>query len=128
MYVPNWAVIFKISENKRKIKIEPAQGIKIWGRLENQPHPHEQNISLNKIDVNKMRGEISKVEKHLSGNQKLLIQGLKLFGCSKMMALVILARLDNPEKVEAMLRYMVTNPESTPEGLYKVSSRILREE
>lgn len=59
-----------------------------------------------------------------SPEQKNLIQGLKAFGCNEMRGLVIMARLDNPEKVEAMLRYMVTNPESTPEGLYKMSSKI----
>lgn len=59
-----------------------------------------------------------------SPEQKNLIQGLKAFGCNEMRGLVIMARLDNPEKVESMIHYMVANPESTPEELYKVSSRI----
>lgn len=64
----------------------------------------------------------------MSPEQENLIRGLKAFGCSKMQAMVIMARLDSLEKVETMRRYMVANPESTPEELYKVSSRILREE
>ena len=59
-----------------------------------------------------------------SPEQKNLIQGLKVFGCNEMRGLVIMARLDNLEKVESMIRYMVANPEATPEELYKVSSRI----
>jgi hypothetical protein len=59
-----------------------------------------------------------------SPEQKNLIQGLKAFGCNEMRGLVIMARLDSLEKVETMRRYMVANPESTPEELYKVSSRI----
>ena len=60
----------------------------------------------------------------LSPAQKNLIQGLKAFGCNKMRAMVIMARLDNPEKVEEMRRYMVKNPESTPKQLYEMSSKI----
>ena len=60
----------------------------------------------------------------MSPEQENLTQGLKAFGCSKMQAMVIMARLDSLEKVETMRRYMVANPESTPEGLYKMSSKI----
>ena len=60
----------------------------------------------------------------MSPEQENMIRGLKAFGCSKIQAMVIMARLDNPEKVESMIHYMVANPESTPEGLYKMSSKI----
>ena len=60
----------------------------------------------------------------MSPEQENLIRGLKAFGCSKMQAMVIMARLDSLEKVETMRRYMVANPESTPEDLYKMSSKI----
>ena len=60
----------------------------------------------------------------LSQAQKDLVQGLVLFGCSKIQVLAMMARLWHPDDIIEMLLYMVNNRTATPEELYKVSSRI----
>ena len=60
----------------------------------------------------------------LSQAQKDLVQGLVLFGCSKIQVLAMMARLWHPDDIIEMLLYMVNNAIATPEELWKVSSRI----
>ena len=60
----------------------------------------------------------------MSPEQENLIRGLKAFGCDRMQAMVIMARLDSLEKVEKMRRYMVENPQSLQTELYEMSSKI----
>ena len=60
----------------------------------------------------------------LSQAQKDLVQGLVLFGCSKIQVLAMMARLWHPDDIIEMLFYMVNNAIATPEELWKVSSEI----
>ena len=65
-----------------------------------------------------------KMEMSLTQEQKNFIHGLKLFGCSKMQALVLFAYMWHPDDLTEMLNYMVNHLESTPEQLYEVCMQI----
>ena len=60
----------------------------------------------------------------LTQAQKDLVHGLKLFGCSKMQALVMTAAMWHPDDLQEMLRYMVDHLDSTPAQLYEMCFKI----
>ena len=60
----------------------------------------------------------------LTQAQKDLVRGLKLFGCSWIQTLTMLAMLWHRDDLVEMLRYMVDNLDSTPAQLYEMCSRI----
>ena len=64
------------------------------------------------------------MEMELTQAQKDFIHGLKLFGCSKMQALVMTAAMWHPDDLQEMLRYMVDHLESTPAQLYEMCMQI----
>ncbi len=64
------------------------------------------------------------MEYSLTQAQKDLIHGLKLFGCSELQTLVMLAQLWHPDDLLEMLDYMLDHTKATPEELYEMSSKI----
>ena len=64
------------------------------------------------------------MEMSLTQAQKDFIHGLKLFGCSKMQALVMTAEMWHPDDLQEMLRYMVDHLDSTPAQLYEMCMQI----
>lgn len=63
----------------------------------------------------------------LTQAQKDLVHGLKLFECSRLQTLTMVAMLWHSDDLAEMLKYMVDNLDSTPAQLYemclKISSR-----
>ena len=53
-----------------------------------------------------------------------LIVCLKLFGCSTIEILVIMARLWHPDDMREMLLFMAEHRAATPAQLYEISSKI----
>ena len=64
------------------------------------------------------------MEMLLTQAQKDFIHGLKLFGCSKMQALVMTAAMWHPDDLQEMLAYMVDHLDSTPAQLYEMCLQI----
>ena len=64
------------------------------------------------------------MELSLTQAQKDFIHGLKLFGCSKMEALVMFAHMWHPDDLTEMLNYMVNHIDSTPAQLYEMCLNI----
>lgn len=64
------------------------------------------------------------MEMSLTQAQKDLIQGLKLFGCSLLEAMIITMELWHPDDLQEMLNYMVNHLGATPEQLYNVCFQI----
>ena len=60
----------------------------------------------------------------LTQAQKDFVHGAKLFGCSWMQTLTMLAMLWHRDDLVEMLTYMVNNLDSTPAKLYEMCSRI----
>ena len=64
------------------------------------------------------------MEESLTQAQKDFVHGAKLFGCSFLQTLTMLAMLWHPADLGEALRYMVDNLDSTPAQLYEMCSRI----
>ena len=64
------------------------------------------------------------MEMSLTQAQKDLIQGLKLFGCSLLEAMIITMELWHPDDLQEMLNYMVDHLDATPAQLYNVCFHI----
>ena len=64
------------------------------------------------------------MEKSLTPEQKHLIQGLRLFGCSNIEMLVMVLEMWHPDDLDEMLNYMVEHPDATPAELYETCLKI----
>ena len=60
----------------------------------------------------------------LTEYEKLLVRGLKIFGCNRLEILCIGARLYTEEKQIKMMDWMCEHPEATPAQLMKLSEQI----
>ena len=60
----------------------------------------------------------------LTLEQKQLIRGLKLFGCSLIETMAIVAELWHLDDVDEMLDYMFQHRDATPAQLYEVCCQI----
>ena len=60
----------------------------------------------------------------LDRDQELLLEGLMIFGLTKLETLLIMARVWEPEEVREMLEYMVNHRDASPAELLELSSKI----
>ena len=60
----------------------------------------------------------------LTEYEKLLVDGLKIFGCNRLEILYIGVHLYTEEKQIKMMDWMCEHPEATPEQLMKLAAQI----
>lgn len=64
----------------------------------------------------------------LTQEQKLLIRGLKIFGCDRDETVVVMLLADTPEKRESLMEFMASHTKATPQDILKQLEMIIHPE